>query len=403
MFRPILNTTIFLILLIAVNLSYAEAPSEEENSPFNDLKTLLKIFDTKDNEIDIELKKFAINLVQDDPELANKIFELPMIKGSPLGKFIEDANLKLKVFDSGDEDESASLGFSYSYAKNYQIGSDKKFVKYSGFDISIKAIGNVAFDNDFNPKDFLDTKCNIYYFSSRGGVKSRIDDPGTFDRLDNLNIELTKMKFAEFKESSQWREYKDIISKHLTDQYFFDVGIDAGMESDQSFDSKQYTFGLKTGLVSRGWSKNSILGRLNVLDYIPAFIRQYSAVDDAWQPRGSSFPSFLFGIDRVAPEGDDPRNEAGDDTTFSRFKLETSFKTQLTVWNNEPVYLESNFRFYREFNASQQVKAAELDNFTYFSTALRLPKNLFVSYSTGKLPLNESNDKVYEAGFSYNF
>ena len=404
MSKSIINTIIsFLFFIFSVSVCYAELPGEAEKSPFDELKTLLKVLKAEESERNIEIKKFAIKLVQDDPELANKIFDLPLAKESFLGKLIEDTNLKLKAFESDDEGESASLGFSYSYAKNRKLRFDEQSVNYSGLDISFKAKGNIAFDKDANPNDFLDTKLSWSYFLSRGGVIGEIKDPGTIDKLDELTIEFTKMKFEDFRKSPQWQEYKDIIGKHLTDQYYLDIGVDGGLESDQSFDKKQYTFGAKAGLVPRGWGEDSILGKLNVLDYIPALIRRYSAVDDLWQPRGSAFPSVLLGVDRVVPEGDDPRAQATDNSDYTRFMVEASFKTQLTQWKADPVYLEANFRFYHEFDASQPVKDAELDEFTYFSMALRLPMNLFVSYTTGRLPLDASDDQVYSIGLDYNF
>lgn len=404
MFKLISSAIVMcLISTFSFGLCYAEGPATTVESSFDQLKLLLKNSHVQENDQNIEIKKFAVELVQGDPELANKIFDLPLVKVSPLGKFIEDTNLKIKAFEADKDGESASLGFSYDYGKNHKLRFGEKTVNYSGLDLSFKSKGNVAFDRDINPNDFLDTKLSWSYFSSKGGVVGEITDKYTLEKLDDLTMKLTKMKFEELTKSTQWQEYKGLLARHMTDQYYFDIGFDGGLESDQSFDDKQYTFGVKTGLVPRGWGKESILGKCNVLDYIPALIRRYSGVDDTWQPRGTAFPSLLLGVDRVNPEEGDPRDKAGDNSDFTRLKLEASFKTLVTQWEADPIYLEANFRFYHEFGAMQQVKAAGLAEFNYFSAALRLPKNLFVSYSTGKLPLDQSNDKVYEVGLSYNF
>ena len=402
MFKNIFSLFVF-FLVLSMGVCYGDISAAEERSPFAELETLLKIVTSDEGEKKIEIKKFAVELVQNDPELANRIFDLPLVKDSFLGKLIEDTNLKLKAFEPDGEDESASLGFSYSYAKNHKMRINKQSMNYSGFDLAFNAKGNVAFDEEVNPNDFLDTKLNWSYFSSWGGISGKIEDAPTLDKKDKLVLALTVMEFDNLRKSAQWQEYKDIIAKHLTDQYYCNIGMDGGLESDQTFDKKQYTYGAKVGLVARGWGEESILGKLNVLDYIPALIRIYSAVDDQWQPRGSTFPSVLIGLDRVMPDGDDPRSKVGDDSDFTRLMVEASFKTQLTEWKTDPVYVEANYRYYYELDAENLVKDAELDNFDYFSIALRLPKNIFVSYATGKLPLDASDDQVYSIGLNYNF
>jgi len=409
MSKSIINTIIFLFLFTSFSVVCYAAELEK---PFDTPEVRAIVEELKpgiiglkdDNEKNQEIKNFFIELAQDDPELVNKIFDLPLVKESFLGKLIEDTNLKLKVFEPEEEGKSASLGFSYSYNKNHKSRFDKESENYSGLDIAFKAKGNVAFDNDANPKDFLDTKLSWSYFLSRGGVFGVIDDGPTLTKLNELETKIAMITEAqELRTSKDWADYKKIIGKHLSDQYYFDIGLDGGLESDQSFKKKQYTYGAKAGLVARGWGDDSILGLLNVLDYIPALIRQYSAIDDKWRPRGSAFPSVLLGVDQVMPEGDDPRAQAGDDSDFPRFKVEASFKTLFAEWKTDPVYLEANFRFYHEFSASQAVKDAKLDEFTFFSIALRLPQNIFVSYSTGKLPLNEADSQVYSIGLDYNF
>ncbi|MBW2664107.1 MAG: hypothetical protein JRD93_19545 [Deltaproteobacteria bacterium] len=402
MSKNVFNLFVF-FLVLSVGVCYWEISGAEDRGSF---ESLFKPYISEEGERKIEIKKFAVELVQNDPELANRIFDLPLVNESFLGKLIEDTNLKLKAFEPDDKDDSASLGFSYSYAKNYKMpfNKNKQSVNYSGIDLAFQAKGNVAFDEDVNPNDFLDTKLNWSYFSSRGGVSGKITDPSTLTKLDYLRCAMTNMvSFDNFKKSTEWQEYKDIIGKNLTDQYYFHIGMDGGLESDQSFDKKQYTYGAKAGLVARGWGEESILGKFNVLDYIPALIRRYSGVDDQWRPRGSTFPSVLLGVDRVTPDGNDPRTKIGDDSDFTRLTVEASFKTQLTEWKTDPVYVEANFRYYHELDAKKSVKDADLDDFNYFTIALRLPQNIFVSYATGKLPLDASNDQVYSIGLNYNF
>ena len=73
-----------------------------------------------------------------------------------------------------------------------------------------------------------------------------------------------------------------------------------------------------------------------------------------------------------------------------------------------------SYRYYHEFSAPQTIKNADLDHFDYLNATLRFPAKvlpfvqsddfeLYVAYTTGQLPFDQSSDKAFEVGFSTNF
>lgn len=189
----------------------------------------------------------------------------------------------------------------------------------------------------------------------------------------------------------------------MTNQLFLRGSAEGGLESNQDFTLKQYTYGANLSIIAKGWGKDSWIGHANILDYIPAALRVLSGTDSNFEPRGSAFPTFMIGFDQVMPQDMDPRAVVGDTSDFTRLRAEIGFRTSVGQWENDSIFLEANIRHYQEINASNAVKAADLDTNTFFTLALQLPMNTYVAYTTGKLPLDQENDQVYEAGFKYKF
>jgi hypothetical protein len=179
--------------------------------------------------------------------------------------------------------------------------------------------------------------------------------------------------------------------------------VKSGLESNQSFDDKQYYYGLQSGFDIKAWNPDSALAQFNILDYPFALTRMIMGNDPRWMPRGSALPTFLVGIDQVIPQDADPRTLAGDDSAFPRFRFEAAYRTLVGHVGGQPAFFEVNFRHYHEIGASETVVSASLDRYTYVAAALLLPKGMYVSYSAGKLPLDAEDDRVFELGFHYGF
>ncbi|MBN1931890.1 MAG: hypothetical protein JW786_09820 [Desulfobacterales bacterium] len=339
-------------------------------------------------------------------ELGQRLFGTMGKQQSVLEKIMKGANIKLKVFESDDKDESASLGFEYSYSKDFACyvfeGKEKR---HAGLVMNFDANGNVAFDRNVNPNDFMDTNISLLWYRSKGGVLPKETDFKLLNQIEDTAVKAETI--TELERLPEWRELSETIQSQLTDQYYFDLSATGGLESDQSFEAKQYYYGLHIGLVAKGWNADkSVWAKFNIFDYPTALLRLISGADKHWRPRGSSFPEFLVGIDHIESDTGTPRETIADDNSaFERIRFEISFRTLAANYNDANAFLEANFRHYEEIDPSDRVKASGLDTYTYFTIALVMPKanGLYFSYTTGELPLDTKEDQVYEIGFKYKF
>lgn len=63
--------------------------------------------------------------------------------------------------------------------------------------------------------------------------------------------------------------------------------------------------------------------------------------------------------------------------------------------------VELDYRFFYETDAPAKIKAADLDAHQLGTIRLGLPNDLFIAYSSGKLPFDKKNDHILALGFSY--
>lgn len=344
----------------------------------------------------------SLDIAIGDADIADNLLGPVSVSGSPLENLIGSLNLELKALGSGGEARNSTLAVRYDYRKAVRSVLEDDPVRFSGFKAGFAASGNVAFRPGGNPRDFLDTAFSLGYFSSWGGAMTL--DASSADFLNQLEDEIAAVRDVDkLMADDSWLEFKDFLGSRLSDQYYLGAGLEAGLESDQRFKTKQFTFGMDLGLVPRGWGSDSFLGKINVFDYVPAFLRVLSGQDSRWSPRGSGFPTFNMGLKRVMPRDNGLRAGAGDKSDFWRYDIEISFGSSLGRWRGGHVVWENNFRYYAEIGSSETVRREGLDDHIYFVTAITIPNGMFISYSTGRLPLDAKSDQVYELGFSYRF
>jgi len=349
------------------------------------------------------LKHLLKEIAKDQPHLVRRLAGSEAFKDTLMGRLFEVANIELKVFD--DDEASAAIGFSYSYSKDIQR-HEFKDIRHSGLVLNFATSGNVAFDSDKNPNDFLDSRLSLLLYKSYGGVLAFNEkNYALLNELEDVASAITDKE--ELNNLPAWQKLSTIVMAQLSDQYYWDFSLNGGLETDQSFDNEQYYYGAHLTFIPKGWnSEQSALAKFNLLDYPAALTRLLTGVDKSWMPRGSAFPEFLFGIDYVDPQQNDLRETiAGDDAEYERLRFEVSFRTLVGHYQGSSAYLEANLRHYQELDPSDNVKSANLDEFTYFTIALTFPdaNGLFISYTTGELPFDNESDQVYEIGFKYNF
>lgn len=154
---------------------------------------------------------------------------------SPLKKLGDSMNFRPKVFEG--EDGSSSLGFSWDYSRSvseYEVSSTDKGPKHIGYAFSLKSEGNVAFDSDSNPYDFLNVEASLAGLRSIGGVKNKeeLSYAALGSRFDLLREAATDPDAAE--------RLFALMQTQLTNQIYTDVAADIGYETDQEFDNQQF-------------------------------------------------------------------------------------------------------------------------------------------------------------------
>ncbi|MGM9475540.1 hypothetical protein ACS5PU_03880 [Pedobacter sp. GSP4] len=346
--------------------------------------------------------KAAISSVIKDPDLYNHIWKrlidsLAGDKKKPWN-FLRDLNIKFKTFQTEDH-PSTSLGLSYDFNFDYAKYAEKG-LRRSEVSFGLSATGNVAFKKALNPADFLDSKLKFSYVLFFGGVSSK-GNPEIFTELNRIQANLVKYNNPQSPEAlKEWENFDKFLQ--LSDQYYIGFMPKAALESNQDFSKKQFAPGLSLDLGAKAWSNKSTLAWLNVFDYPFALIRLITGADQTYTVYGATLPTLQGTIDYVVPQDDAERkNLLGNLDPFTRFKLETSFRTLVAKVGKEKVFLNANLRYYRELGAPTEIKNAGLASQTYFVGTLQSSSGLFVSYAKGKLPFDAKSDAIYSLGLNF--
>ena len=209
-------------------------------------------------------------------------------------QFVRDLNLKFKAFDATGAGEKAGLGVEYDYNKSI-AGRTIGATNPVGLSLAFHAKGNVAFDQERNPDDFLETGLKFHVFQSRGGWEPRMVEEIPADRtkispLQQLTDEIYlrkkkgNMTEAERQLDPDWQAFLNYVRNHLDTQFFWDAAGNLALESNQDFSKQQWAYGLQVGGVVRAWRDDSAWARWNVLDWPFATIRFLSGADKEFTP-----------------------------------------------------------------------------------------------------------------------
>jgi len=338
----------------------------------------------------------VISNALEQPDTINKVL-IDSLKTDSGWQFLKDINLKFETFQANDGTES--LGFNYNFSKDIEkhlYSADN--TSQSGYSVSIKLEGNIAFDEQTNPTNFLTSNASIHLFHSQGGVISNNTSTGLFNSLNSLEDKMAEIENPDdLLNSTEYKTFSKEIISNLSNQYYFDVSLIGGLESNQSFSEQEYYYGGQIGFDAKAWNPETELARYNIFDWPFAAIRWLSGNDEVFSPRGSTIPTLLAGIDLVDPQSGVVKEMHSGKSVFTRFRTEISFRTPLNKYNK--AFFEANYRYYQEINASSDIKNNGLDNFEYFVTAITMSNGMFVSYSNGRLPFDIQKEKVYELGF----
>lgn len=336
-----------------------------------------------------------------NPELYNSAWSTLInyaTKKDSAWSFLNKLNIQFKTFQSTTSPAS-TLGASYDFNFNYSNFKKKKNSRISNT-FSFKLKGNVAFNKTVNPNDFLETSANYSFSIFTGGVVKQ-KDTAIFTKLNQIQDQLVTEKDPNSPKAQKlWKEFGSFLK--FSNQYYFGFSPKVSLESNQSFTTKQFVYSGEIFLGAKSWDKSSTMSALNFLDYPFALARWATGVDSKFQPYGSTIPTLNFGINYVNPTNDINRQAIeGNSKSFPRINFETSFKTLVSTVQKVNIFFNANIRYYKELNASQAIKAANLAEHFYFVMALQSTKGFYVSYAKGTLPFDAISDEVYSIGFNY--
>lgn len=331
---------------------------------------------------------------------------------TPLSDFIDKLNIRLKTFEQRNSTGGAALGISYNYDEPALIKTAQQASptnNYTQIDLvyTITARGNVAFNSRNNPGDFIETLASIGVNYSRR--KPDDIDPQHKQKEQELAQLLSQLDETDPQYIRLSRSLDELRhSKPVNSAYSVSGSMYMGLESDQKFINKQGLFGLNISghylsyRAAKTYGQTTWPARFNLLDYPFALIRMLNG--EGFVPRASALPSLEIAYARVEPRSNDPRASAGDTSPFHRIHASLSFKTHLGITdkNKNPIYFTANTRYYKELGAQSNVKAAGLDSYRYTVFTIE-SDNTYISYATGKLPLDATADVVYEIGWKFNF
>jgi hypothetical protein len=374
---------LFVIILGAINIVQAQEESTKDIT-LESLKNLL---------IDSMIIENTFSELFNEPETIltlNKIWKENVIHES---RFLRELNLEFKTFKVSNSDSITGLGVGYSFSKDItrrRFGNESQ----TGISLSLHTQGNIAFEKNINPEDFLESSLSFHLFKSWGGTIAAT--PEVWTKLNELEDSLALIENSEeLINSPVLKEFISVTKKYLADQYYLDFSLLGNYESNQDFSIKQYSYGVDLGFDCKLW-KNEFF---NIFDYPFAAIRWLSGYDEELNPMGVSFPAFIISLEQVNPIQFESREVLDESDDYSRLSGELSFKTPLSGSS----YFEADLKYYKEINPPDKIKEANLDECIYFKAAITTAEGIFISYANGKLPFDLLDNEIYQLGFKYNF
>ncbi len=347
-----------------------------------------------------------------DPALFERVGEIH--PGGRFARLLEDLRLQFKAFQASSEGDLA-LGFSFDFAKSRPAS-----VESGAPTIDLVARGNVAFDRPENPDDFLSTALRLRWFgthtlgssrASRADLAEELPNPGVADLagLDRDRFAALSARHANESSARRIRADPDFqalagahfesIERELPPELIWDTELHAGLESNQDFSSRQVVLGASFGSRLVSWDPEARLSRWNAFDLPAAALRWLAGEDQAFHPSGLAYPTLAAGLDVVDASRDETRGALTDDENFLRARIELGLKSQVFTLDEELLFFTAGWRSDNEIDAPAAVRRAETDRSSYLQLGLDLPHGWVLTYSTGRLPLDEDEDSTFALGF----
>jgi hypothetical protein len=249
-----------------------------------------------------------------------------------------------------------TLGVDYAFKKNWS-----RVATYSGGPVDGPVFNNAGcggyqFDNSKLVSD--------YYILTDCAAEIEVKGTLTGSAAKNPN------KFIDLSAVYAWMHFNS--TRAGTSSY--SAGGQAKFETDQGFDNKQFTYGLR--------------GTYTFMSPAP----------------GLDFFGLKAGLARVDPSTDKARKAAlggAAMSPYSRAELDVFYKFGLPAGWKHLTDIELNYRHFQELGAPDAITQAGLQRQRMGLVRLNLDQNLFVQYSRGSQPFDTARARVVKIGLSY--
>jgi len=300
-------------------------------------------------------------------------------------------NIVPKFFQPTSSSSSGSLGFSYQIEKTILTPVNKQEISNEAFrvlNLDIKAEGNVAFNSDVNPADFLKTGLELNYVCQ---YSSAVSQGGPGSNCDPTNIDTLQACIEEAKHSK------------TGDAFTLLLGAIGSFESDQKFEKQNATYGAHITTVYRP-APASFTNKANPLDWPFRLVRVLTGDPWGFAASPDAFPKLRLAAERVKPVDDKDREAVlGATPDYNRANIEIAMTSPVGTFQGKQVKFEGSWRYFKEIGADEVIKTAGLGEFSYFAATLKHDSGWQLTYATGKLPFDRQNEKVWELGYKLQF
>jgi hypothetical protein len=247
------------------------------------------------------------------------------------------SDFKPVVFDS-DKTDSSTLGIEYEFS-----GS--------------------LFNHDLDSKD--DSNCSTFPCSKTiiSSALIKYDLSGVLAENANNNPK----NFVEF--DLQGNYFRASVESKI----IWSAGLYIKYETNQTFDDKQFVYGVN--------------GELSHRDLF----------------RSNDFAFLQVKVGTVDPTNDEARQAilGNDLDSYDRVDIEIVYQFQIKKGFLDT--FEINYRYFKEINAMPEIKSESLDDFRLITYHLGLTNQMYLAYSSGELPFNQKDNQIFEIGYTYKF
>lgn len=356
-----------------------------------------------------------------------------------LGKFFEDTTTddnQMEFLLSVDKDDKPE-----DYYDNHLFG----------FEVVLKSEGLYAIRGEDNTQNFNRTDFNL-------GVAWRWR-PGTGDALANVREQKNCLASRDSWLGQDFRRLDassiDACTRAFESAYEARKGFQADArlriagfhESRQDFAQTQWGGAAELNLRLLDQRDLSVLGFLNLADYVPALARDLTGVDKRdGLPQGRYFPKINIGLSRVNASDNadratlgqtllDMATLPGDASNYWRFNLDIQYRAPFAYVDEEffgallrkiqnsinddsvqqdvsqsgketkkvLIYLSARFRHFRELNPIQAVRDLGFHRQTRWEVTLGAVEGPYIQYARGSLPLDQQTEQALLIGWRVNF